>query len=314
MIATVTLNPAVDKTLNISRLIPGTVNRASSVSNAAGGKGINVAKVLHTFGYDVKALGFLGGYSGRLIRDSIKDYGIKEDFVRVKGQTRTSINVISEDGYVTEFLEPGPQIKKHALKKFKETFEREAKDCDIIVISGSAPLGITSDFYAQMVQIAKAQGCKVLLDTSGDNLKKGITALPFMIKPNMKELETLMGKRIQGMQEVAEAAEALVVRGIPHVMVSMGAKGILYATQQKKEVSLFYVQPPGIKAVNTVGSGDAAVAAFAMAMEEKLDPVDTLKKCVAISAANTLTLENGVVDIKEAAKIQEALSLCVPIY
>lgn len=314
MIATVTLNPAVDKTLNISRLVPGTVNRATSVSNVAGGKGINVAKVLHAFGYDVKALGFLAGYSGKMIRDSVREMGIKEDFQRIKGQTRTSINVISEDGYVTEFLEPGPPIKKHALKKFKDSFEHEAKNCDIIVISGSAPMGIKPEFYAQMVNMAKEHGCKVLLDTSGENLKKGAEALPFMIKPNMRELETLMGKRIQGMQEVAEAAEALVGRGIPNVMISLGAKGIVYAKEQDNETKLYYVQPPRIKAVNTVGSGDAAVAAFAMAIEEKLDPVETIKKCVAVSAANVMTLENGIVDVKEAEKIQKTLNLCVPIY
>lgn len=313
MIATVTLNPAVDKTLNASRIVLGAVNRMDDVSNIAGGKGINVAKVLRQYGEEVTALGFLGGYSGALIADTVKKIGVNDNFTRVSGETRTSINVISEDGYVTELLEPGPTILSKELDSFMETYRTTVEECDIIILSGSIPVGVKSSIYADMINYANSCGKKVLLDTSGEALKKGMYARPFMMKPNMKELESLMGRKIQGMQEVSEAAVQIVEWGVPNVLVSMGAKGIFYAKEGADEIETYYVPAPNVRAVNTVGSGDSAVAAFAIALRNGLNPADTLKKCVAISAANTLSKENGVIDLERAGEIEAKLSLCAPI-
>lgn len=314
MIATITLNPALDKTLRTSRVVQGTVNRIEEVVNVAGGKGINVAKVLKQYGYDAKALGFLGGYTGEYISDTVAKIGAINKFTAVEGQTRTSINVITEDGYVTEYLEPGPEISESEFNSFMETYKSEIKDCDIVIISGSAPKNIKPEVYAELITIAKEAGKKVLLDTSGENLKAGVKALPFMIKPNMKELETLMGKRVQGMQEVCEASTALVKMGIPNVLVSMGSKGILYSKEGPSGVIQFYVKAPSIRVVNSVGSGDSAVAAFAMAVLEGKNPEETLKKCVAVSVANALSIENGIIPLEKAKEIEETLELCVPIY
>lgn len=314
MIATVTLNPAVDKTLSTSRVILGAVNRMDQVKNIAGGKGINVAKVLRQYDYPVKTLGFLGGYSGQVISDAVQAMGAEDAFTKVSGETRTSINVLSEDGYVTEFLEPGPQISDDELASFFEEFPKYIEDCDIVVISGSAPMGIGADIYVKMINIANELGKKVLLDTSGDNLKKGIYARPFMVKPNIKELESIMGKKIIGMQEVCEAASMIVEWGVPNVLVSMGNKGILYAKAGAEDTELYYMMAPRIRMVNSVGSGDSAVAAFAMGIEEKLSPEDILRKCVAISAANACSIENGVIPKEKAVEFEEQLSLSTPIF
>ncbi len=314
MIATVTLNPAVDKTLKASRVILGTVNRTDDVINMAGGKGINVAKVLKQYGTDVKTLGFLGGYTGDLIENDMKQKGIASAFTKVKEETRTSINVLSEDGYITEFLEPGPNITEDELKRFIENYANEIKDCKIVVLSGSAPRGIPDTIYADLIDIANKEGKKVLLDSSGDLLKKGMYARPFMIKPNLKELEALMGKRIQGMQEVCEAASWIIEWGVPNVVVSMGNKGILYARKGTDNIELYYVQAPSIRVINTIGSGDSAVAAFALSMIKGLSPEDTVKTCVAVSAANAMSLENGVIDIDEAKRMFDKLTLCNPVY
>lgn len=314
MIVTVTLNPAVDKTLSASRIIMGSVNRMDEVQNIAGGKGINVAKVLKQYGYDVKTLGFLGGYYGKLVSDAIKDMGIEQNFTGVEGETRTSINVITEDGYVTEFLEPGPNITDDEVENFLNTYREEIKDAELVVLSGSAPKGVDTDIYAKLINIAKDLDKKVLLDSSSEYLKKGVYARPFMIKPNMRELETLMGRRIQGMQEVAEAAVQLVEWGIPHVMISMGSKGIFYACEGKDEVETYYVQAPTIRAVNTVGSGDSAVAAFAMGIINGEDAEMKIRHCVAISVANALGIENGILDKDKAEEIFDNLKLVIPAY
>ncbi len=317
MIATVTLNPAVDKTVTASRVVLGAVNRLDDVTNIAGGKGINVTKVLRQYGYEVKALGFIGGYAGELIADTVRRIGALDAFTFVKGETRTSINLLTEDGYVTELLEPGPKIIPSELRRFLNSFEAEIEHCEIVVISGSAPRGVPATVYADLIEIAKNNNKKVLLDTSGEGLKKGMYARPFMIKPNVKELEGLMGRRVHGMQEISEAAIQIVEWGVPNVMISMGAKGILYARESKrskKGVNLYYVQAPNIKAVNTVGSGDAAVAAFAMAVSEKLKPENICRKCVAISAANAMSKVSGEIPRMEADQIYEELGLSIPIY
>lgn len=314
MIATVTLNPAVDKTIKSTRVVLGAVNRMDEATNIAGGKGINVTKVLRGYDYDVKALGFLGGFSGKFIAKSVEDMGALDAFTRISSDTRTSINLITDDGYVTELLEPGPEISSSELKKFMRTFEKEIADCEIVIISGSVPRGIDSTIYADLINLASSMGKKVLLDCSGDALKKGMYARPYMIKPNINELQSLIGWKVSGMQEVREAAGQLVEWGIPHVLVSMGSKGILYAKEGEVETEVYYVPAPTVKAVNTVGSGDSAVAAFAMAVAEGLSPVETVKKCVAISAANTLSLENGVVDREKAEELMGMLSLSGTIH
>ena len=262
----------------------------------------------------MRTLGFLGGFSGQMIEKAVKDIGAENAFTKVSEDTRTSVNLITEDGYITEFLEPGPNISPDELKSFFDTYEKNIKDCSIVVISGSTPIGVSADDYVRMIQIANDMGKKVLLDTSGDNLKKGMYARPFMMKPNMKELEALMGRRIHGMQEVAESAMQIVEWGVPNVLVSMGNKGILYARENEEKIDVYYVQAPNIRAINSVGSGDSAVAAFAISMLEGLDPESTLKKCVAISAANACSEENGVIPVEKASEFEGTLVLCDPIY
>ncbi|MCR4789299.1 MAG: 1-phosphofructokinase family hexose kinase [Lachnospiraceae bacterium] len=312
MIATITLNPAVDKTLNASRVVMGTVNRMDSACNMPGGKGINVAKVLRQYDVEVKTLGFIGGYSGDFIEEAMEKIGAVPKFTRVSEDTRTSVNLITEDGYITEFLEPGPNISDAELKEFFASYEKEIEDCDIVVISGSAPRGVDPSAYVRMIEIANAGGKKVLLDTSGDNLKKGMYSRPYMMKPNLKELESIMGRRIQGLSEVAESAMQIVEWGVPHVLVSMGNKGILYARDDNGESKVIYVPAPSIRAVNSVGSGDCAVAAFALSILEGLDPEKTLKKCVAISAANACSLENGLISKEKAEELESMLTLSEP--
>lgn len=309
MIATVTLNPAVDKTIRASRVVMGAVNRMDEVTNMTGGKGINVARVLKQYKYSAKALGFLGGYNGQLILDGVRGMGVNPEFTLVSGETRTSINLITDDGYITELLEPGPSISAEEIDLFLSSFRQSIRGCDMVVISGSAPKGVAPSVYVEMIKIAQELEKKVLVDTSGDNLKAAVDARPFFIKPNLRELEALVGKAVFGLEEVKEASQSLVERGIPHVMVSMGSKGIMYSYKTPKGVESLYLNAPRISVVNSVGSGDSAVAAFAMAIMEELSPEEILKKCVSISAANAMSLENGLIDIAKAQEIYDALEL-----
>ncbi len=320
MIATITLNPAIDKTMNIGKLNLGEVNRMDSVRNIAGGKGINVTKVLRQYNYDVKALGLLGNNSGQIISDCLMNIGALDALTRVPGDVRTSTNIVSDDGMVTELLEPGPDITETDRLRFFAEYEKNIKDCEYVIISGSAPKGILPDVYEDLTLIAKTYGVKVILDASGENLKSGIKAKPYMIKPNLKELTQLTGIEFDGFESIAKTVTDLIKSGIPNVLVSMGADGIIYGKYEAQsadvdedklqgKIKIVKVSAPKLEVVNSVGSGDSAVAAFAMADSEGLRMEDIAKKCVAISAANVLTLENGVIDMEAAAEIEKNLKI-----
>ena len=307
MITTVTLNPAIDKTITTSSLLPGQVNRSESVKNIAGGKGINVTKVLRQYGNPVCALGFLGGYTGRFIEEYVKGLGAESAFTEIAGETRTSTNVLSQDGYVTEILEPGPVIGEEEKERFLQTYKEKIAGSEFVVLSGSAPKGLPADIYAQLIALADEQKIRTVLDTSGELLVEGVKTKPFLIKPNSKELEYLTGRRLRELREIKEAALQLVAEGIAHVLVSLGEKGMLYATEGK----CLFAKAPKVKALNTVGSGDSAVAAAVMALQQGASMEDTLRLCVAISAANTTTLENAVIPKEYAAELFTQIQITV---
>lgn len=299
MIATITLNPAIDKTCKMTRMIPGQVNRMDSMVSIAGGKGVNVTKILRQYGYEVMALGFLGGYQGSFIEEYLKKLGADCRFTRIGEDTRCNLNVIAEDGYVTELLEPGPVITGEELEAFLTEYERALRECELMILSGSIPKGVPKDFYATLIHRAEAAGVRVLLDTSGEPLKAAISKKPFMIKPNLKELEGLIGRKICSREEAVEAATGFARHGITHVVVSMGEKGLLYVQDKR----VLFAKAPEIHAVNTVACGDSVVASFAMFVQKGDSPEECLRRATAISAANATTLESAVIPMEVAEKL-----------
>ena len=305
MITTVTLNPAVDKTCTAERLIPGQVNRMQSVKNIAGGKGINVTKVLLQFGCQVCAMGFFGGYTGTFIEESVKNLGAECLFTHVAGETRCNTNILSEDGYVTEVLETGPVISEKELAVFVSEYKNVLEKSDYIVLSGSVPAGVPETIYKDLILLAKEAGKRVLLDSSGAYLKEGVSAVPFMVKPNVKELEVLTGRKLRSREEVIHAALTLAEKGIEHVMVSMGDKGLLYVCGQE----IFFAKAPKVTAVNTVGCGDSAVASFVMSMLAGDEKEAVVKRAVAVSAANATTLESAVIPVETMEELYEKIEV-----
>lgn len=285
MIVTVTLNPAVDKTCKTGRLLPGEVNRMREAASEAGGKGINVTKVLRQFHLPVAALGFLGGYSGRMIEDSMMKLGVECHFTRTKGDTRINMNIVGDDGYVTELLEPGPVIYEKELSNFRKEFEYCMEQCELMVFSGSVPQGVPADIYAQLIAACKREGIKTVLDTSGEPLKEGVKAEPYMIKPNKRELEYLVGKRLDSQEAVIGEAKRLIEEGVSKVVVSMGEQGLLYVDSGQ----VIFEEAKKVKAVNTVGCGDSVVASLCMSEVSGETADIAMKKASALAAANAAT-------------------------
>ncbi|WP_455436149.1 1-phosphofructokinase [Hungatella hathewayi] len=300
MIITLTLNASVDKAYHISgNVVPGTVMRVQSCQNTAGGKGLNVARVIKLCGEEVMPSGLAGGNTGALLEQLAYRDGLTGRFVHVNAETRCCINILDEKHQSTEFLEPGEEVSDQEIKRFKAEFEKICVDAHVVTMSGSVPKGVKKTIYKELVKEAKRWGKKVILDTSGELLKEGILASPDMIKPNQEELGMLLGREVTTLKEVKAAALELHKTGIRYVVVSLGKDGALLVCGD----GIFHGIPPKITAVNTVGCGDSMVAAFAVAMQREYSTEDSLRYAVAVSAANALSDKTGYFEKEELEKI-----------
>ena len=294
MITTVTLNASIDKAYVMREAIEnGTVMRVKEVRNTAGGKGLNVAKIAVICGAEVLATGFAGGFNGHYLESLAAESHVATRFCHVEGETRSCINILDPKYGSTEYLEPGFSVKEEDLARFLTEFPGVIGKSTVVTMSGSAPVGIPSDIYRRMTELAKEAGAKVILDTSGDYLKEGLQGRPFMIKPNEDEIEALLGIRAEDPEAVFRAASELRVKyGIPWVVISLGGNGAVLSCDE----GVFHGLPPKLDPVNTVGCGDSMVGAFAVALERALSPREALRYAVAVSAAAAMSPLTGDYD------------------
>jgi len=300
LITTVTLNAAVDKTYYVPAFAKGKVSRVERELSTAGGKGLNVARVLRQLGHaDVAATGFIGGYNGQYIATRTREAGIRPEFVEVEGESRVCLNVIDgQDGSSTELLEPGPTIGEESLALFKERFVLLSRESAIVAISGSLPRGVPAGFYAELVGLAREAGAEALLDTSGEALALGSAALPSFVKPNEDEIAALLpGEQAR---DLRAGLSALAARGLPCVVATLGGAGAVAAVDGR----LYRVRVPEIAPVNTVGSGDAFVAGYAFGRARGWTAEDCLKHAAAAGSANALSPRTGDVDDVEHARLR----------
>ena len=291
MIATVTLNPAIDKSVAVPRFEVGKTNRGEVSRTDAGGKGINVAKAVKQFGAEVCALGFVAGSNGHFILEALAASGIPADFINVPGETRVNLKIHDPVyGTETELNEPGFQVFPEHLEAMKQKIEEYAPRCEVMVFSGSLPPGAPPKTCAELITIAKALGAKCMLDTVGPALKHGLKAKPLLLKPNRAEVEGLLQKRLSSRSELAEAARKLLELGAEEAVISLGAEGAIAATRQ----DLLSARPPSVAPRSSVGAGDAMVAALAYGEVKRLPFRESFCLAVAASAA-AVTMEGSKV-------------------
>ncbi|MEG0720398.1 MAG: 1-phosphofructokinase [Lachnospiraceae bacterium] len=304
MILTVTLNAAIDKRYVVNHFKQGEVNRVLSCTYTPGGKGLNVSKPAVIAGAQVVATGFVGGHAGNYIEDSVSAFGVEPMFYRLQEESRSCINIWNDTTQQqTEFLEPGFTVTQEEFAAFQEKFASLVQKANVVVISGSVPKGLSLTAYQSLVTMVKAAGKKVILDTSGELLSKGIEAKPTMIKPNIDEIRMLTGKHCDAREELVEAAEEIYERGVEIVAISLGAEGSLVVCGE----GIYQAKVPKIKAVNTVGCGDAMIAGFAIGLEENLSMEEILKKASAISAAAALREETGFFRMEDMEKMMKKI-------
>jgi 1-phosphofructokinase len=289
MIITVTLNPAVDKVMVINDFRAGSVNRASEMMLEAGGKGINVSKTISSIGGKSKALGILAGQSGSFIEKSVGSMDIDNGFVYVAGETRTNVKISDPiNNIVTDINEPGPVVSKEEIDKLGQLLFNDLSKDDLIVFTGSTPQGVDKNIYKAWIETAKAFGIRCILDADGELLKNGVEAGPYLIKPNIHELERLYGVQTNSVDEVIELAKRLLTKGTEIVVVSCGEKGAVFVTSTWVAVA----EGMNVSVKSTVGAGDAMVAALSYGIHQKLEPEAMIKLAVACGTATVMIYGN----------------------
>ena len=287
MIVTVTMNPAIDKTVDIERLEHGGLNRITHVELDAGGKGINVSNTIANIGGKSIATGFIAGNSGQIIEKVMNDWGIENDFITISGETRTNTKVFEKSGELTELNEPGPVAEEKDIEALLDKIEGYAGEDTLFVLAGSIPRGVEKDIYNRIIKLVHSKGSKVLLDADGELFTIALEAGPDIIKPNRVELEQYADMDyLASEQELIWIADKMIAKGVGAVAVSMGKSGAIFLKDNYK------VKCPGlkVKAHSTVGAGDAMVAALSYSWDQKLSDEDTVKMCMAVSAGAVTTI------------------------
>ncbi|MBI4496590.1 MAG: 1-phosphofructokinase [Chloroflexi bacterium] len=287
MIVTLTLNPAIDHTVVVDDLVPGDTNRAPSCRTDIGGKGINVSRVLRELGCPSTAMGFVSGTTGRFIEHTLADRNIPRDFVHVRGgQTRTNITIVERRRELTTTInEPGPYTDPHFFNLLLTRLKRRLQPGDWLVIGGSVPPPLPTTVYAEVITLAKKLGVVTVLDADGPALAAGIEAGPFMVKPNRRELQRLLGRGPRKVETMLEAAERIYACGVSVVVVSQGVEGAVAVSDEGE----WQVVPPVVQAESAVGSGDAMVAGMVLVLSGGGTMEEALRLGTAAGSATALT-------------------------
>lgn len=290
MITTVTLNASIDKAYRLdSDFQPGQVMRVKETRNTAGGKGLNVARVVQLCQEEVVATGFVGGFNGRYLEFLLEEDGIASRFTHIAGETRSCINVLDTAFGSTELLEAGCQVTEQEVAAFLEQYSQILEETDVVTLSGSLPQGVPVSIYAQLVELARQAGKQVILDSSGQSFQEGLKAKPTLVKPNQDEIQALFGLTIDTVEDTIVYARQIAAEGAQYVVVSLGGDGALMVTEE----AVYHARPPKITPVNTVGCGDSMVAALAVGLKRGESPQECLKFAVAVGTANALTHSTG---------------------
>ncbi|MFJ3761710.1 1-phosphofructokinase family hexose kinase [Streptomyces sp. NPDC090080] len=289
MILTVTLNTALDITYRVGVLRPHTSHRVSDVTERPGGKGVNVARVLAALGHETTVTGFAGGATGRSVRERLAESaGVVDALLPIAGPTRRTIAVVDElSGDTTQLNEPGPQIAAAEWAAFLGRYEELLPGASAVALCGSLPPGVPVGAYAGLIKTARSAGVPVLLDTSGEPLRRGVAARPDLVKPNADELAELTGSH-----DPARATQDARRRGARTVVASLGPRGLLAVTPEGR----WHATPPAPVHGNPTGAGDSAVAALLSGLVTQLPWPTRLTHAVALSGATVASPAAGEYD------------------
>lgn len=302
MIYTVTFNPSIDYIMFTNGFEIKGLNRATSTYKFAGGKGINVSRVLKTLGVSSTALGFAGGFPGEFIDQTLEESQIKTDFIKVDDDTR--INVKLKSGDETEINAPGPSITDDQFLALLNQIKQTTKE-DTVIVAGSVPKSIPSDAYAQIAEITQSTGAKLVVDAEKDLVNTVLKYQPLFIKPNKDELEEMFDMTVESDQDVVKYGREILKEGAQSVIISLGGDGAIYIDKARS----IKAQNPKGQVVNTVGSGDSTVAGMVAGLESGLSLEDAFQQAVASGTATAFTEDLATIEDIEKIKSQVTITV-----
>ncbi|WP_027182681.1 1-phosphofructokinase [Desulfovibrio inopinatus] len=281
-IVTITMNPALDLACTVENFSIGAVNRVSRAQTDAGGKGVNIAKLLRQFHVPVVATGFLGDVNPHLFELLFREQNITDAFVRVPGETRTDIKVLDPTTQTTTDINfPGLNPTQNHIDRLFKMVETLAQNASTVAIAGSIPAGLSPHIVAELVSMLRTCGVRTVVDTSGPAFLHAVKAIPSLIKPNAFELSEYLGRPVNTPLEIVTEARGLVATGIETVVVSLGEDGALFINEQEA----LWAKPPRVDVVSTVGAGDAMVSGLCAGIALGKSLAESARLATSLSAA-----------------------------
>ena len=303
MIVTVTLNAAVDRTLTVPNFQFGHRHRASHSLTSAGGKGINVARALKRLEAPVVASGLAGGRTGDRIVEELASEGILSDFVRISDESRTSIAVVDPTaGSLTEIYEWGPAVRPEELETLLDKLHYLSRVARYVVFCGSLPRDVGNDFYAEAIRDLNRRGVQCVLDCEGEPLRLGVEAEPFLVSPNQREAESLVGQEFSDEEDFLMALDTIADLGARNVLITQETScfGLF---REERQVRRFRATIARIEPVASVGAGDVLLGGFLTERFNGTSLDDSLRMAVGCAAASVLELGAGRFEAREAARL-----------
>lgn len=302
-ILTLTLNPALDLTVRLPSLELGAVNRSEAVLTQAAGKGLNVAQVLADLGHELSVGGFLGADNAEAFEALFRRRGFRDAFVRVPGETRSNIKLAERSGRITDLNGPGLEVDAEAQRRLLDGLGELAADQDLVVVAGSLPRGVQPQWLYELLLRLKCLGLRVALDSSGEALRQGLAARPWLVKPNAEELAEACGPAGEG--GVDAQARALRAGGIEHLVLSEGAEGVRWYGPD----GLWQATPPKVEVASTVGAGDSLLAAMVDGLLAGRPAEQVLRQATAVAALAVTQFDFGIADRERLARLQAQVAV-----
>jgi 1-phosphofructokinase family hexose kinase len=303
------MNAALDRTLTVPNFQPGQRHRASGWLMLAGGKGINIARALKRLDVPVVATGLAGGRTGAAIVSELTREGILNDFVQIADESRTSTAVVdSTGGSYTEINEWGPNVEPKELDVLLEKLRYLTRGADAVVFAGSLPRGVDEDFYAEAVRELNRRGVQTILDAEGEPLRRAAQAEPFLVSPNEREAEGLVGQEFHDSDDFVQALDHIADIGPRNVLITI-TSGCYALLREERDALRYHAAVPRLEPVSPVGSGDVLLAGFVAARYEGRSAEESLRRAVAAGAAAVQEVGAGRFEPHEIARLEEGVRI-----
>jgi len=286
MIATITLNPCLDKYITVARLEMNETNRSQQIRQYAGGKGLDVSRAIHEMGGETMAYGFAGGNEGNVLTRLLAQEGVPFNFIPIEDETRSCYIINeSESARQTRISTPGPGVRVEKVNELMQKVWGMRPSPSLLVCGGSVPPSLPQNIYASIISQAREHGIKTILDSSGEYFKEGIKAKPYLIKPNVREAEDLLGVTLKSDGDIVKAVEEMVGMGIAIAIISRGKDGLIAASQTE----VIKAVPPVVAVASTVGAGDSTVAGLALKLSAGVTLHEACRLATAMGTAAVLS-------------------------